>query len=65
MAKVLSTTKQVEFIDKKKCAKAVLDKDSKIFIMHITTPKAPEMTIYFLQLIQIIGGNHVQIVALK
>lgn len=34
-AKALPTIKQVEFIDMKKFAKMILDKDSKIFIIYI------------------------------
>ena len=36
MAKTLSTTKQVEIIDKKEFAKAVLDEHVEIFVLHMT-----------------------------
>ena len=40
-AEVLSTTKRVEFIDKKEFAKAVLDEEFEAFVVHIAALKAP------------------------
>lgn len=37
VAKTLFTIKQIDVIDKKKFAKAVLDEESKIFIIYIAT----------------------------
>ena len=58
-AKVPSTTKRVELIDKKKFAKAVLDTKSDLFVMHVSALEAPlsGMTIYLLRAAQITGGN--------
>lgn len=50
VGKILSTTKQMKFIDIKKFAKMGLDKDSKIFVIYIATFKTllAKMIIYFL-----------------
>ena len=65
IAKALPTTKRVEFINKKEFAKATLDVESKMFVVHVIELEAPEMTIHPLQTAQITSGNPVQIAALK
>ena len=49
-AEALSTTKQVELINKKEFVKAVLDEESKTFVVHVAALEAPlgsaEMTIH-------------------
>lgn len=57
----------MKFIDKKKFAKAALNKNSKIFMMYITIFKALllEITIYFLQTTLIFSSNFIQVAALK
>ena len=54
-AKVLSTTKQVELIDKKEFAKATLDEESETFVVHVAALEAPltGMAIHPLQTAQI------------
>ena len=37
IAKALSTIKRIELINKKKFAKAALDKNVEVFVMHITS----------------------------
>lgn len=52
IAEALSTTSQVELIDKREFAKAVLDKNFETFIVHIAAleaTKAAGMPIYLLQ----------------
>lgn len=49
---ILLTTSLIEFIDKKECAKAVLDKHFETFIVYMITLEA-ENSIYSLQIIQI------------
>ena len=44
-AKAMLTTKQVELIDKKKFVKVALDKNSKTFVVHVTTLEAPLLEI--------------------
>ena len=64
-AKVLSTTKWVEFINKKKFAKAALDVELETFVMYIVVLEALGMTIHPSQIAQIIGDNSMKIAALK
>ena len=56
-AKALLTIKRVELIDKKKFAKAALDKKSKTFVIHVAALKAllgsREMTIHLTRVAQI------------
>lgn len=49
----------MKFLNKKKFAKIVLDENFKLFIMHITAVKTLEMTIYLLQIAQILNSNFV------
>ncbi len=43
---VLSTTSRIEFIDKKEFAKAVIDKNSKTFVVHMSALNVIESLIY-------------------
>lgn len=61
----MCTTKKVKLINKKEFAKAVLDEQSKIFVVYIAVLETPEKTIYLLQIAQILGSDPVQVVALK
>lgn len=67
ITKVLSTTKWVELIDKKKFAKTVLDKESETFVVYVTALEAPiiEMRIHTFRATQIISGDPIQIAILK
>lgn len=47
-AKALSTTKWVELINKKEFIKTALDKNSKIFLVHISALQVLEMIIHLL-----------------
>ena len=62
-AKTLSTTKQVELIDKKKLAGAALNEQLETFVVYVTALKAPsesaKMTIYLIWVAQIFGDNFV------
>lgn len=58
-------TKQIELINKKSFTKIALNKKSKTFIVHVTNLDTLEMTIHFLQIVQIINGNPIYIAALK
>lgn len=51
IAKGLSTTSRIELINKKEFARVVLDKNSEIFVMYISTLKA--ITIYLSLVAQI------------
>ena len=44
--KALITTKQIQLVDLKEFVIAVLDADSKIFVMHVTIRKQEKMPIY-------------------
>lgn len=46
IAEGLPTIKRVEFIDKKKFAKAVLNEDVKAFLIHVSSLNLGSMTIY-------------------
>lgn len=52
--KALSTTKQVEFIDNKKFAKVVLDKNVEDFVIHVIFLSSSLMLIYLAKKTQII-----------
>lgn len=45
--KALPTTKQVEIIDEKNFLVAVLDANSKIFVMHIAIQKYKKISVHF------------------
>lgn len=49
----------MELINKKKFAKAALNKNFTTFIVHVAALKAPEMTIYPSQTAKILSGNSV------
>ncbi len=51
VAEVLSTTSRVKLIDKREFAKAVLDENSKTFVVHVATLES--MTIHPSQVAQI------------
>ena len=55
VVKALSTTKQVELIDKEEFIKTALDKNFETFVMHVATLEVPllGMTIHPLQKAQI------------
>ena len=67
IVKPLPITKQVKLIDKKEFAKAVLDVESKTFVMHISALKTPlsRITIHPSKAAQITGGNPMQVATLK
>lgn len=64
-AKALQTIKQVEFIDKKKFAKVILNKKFKTFIVYFIILEAflklSKIIIHFLQVAQLISNNFLQI----
>ena len=52
--KILPIISQIKFINKRKFAKAVLNKNSKIFVMYIAALEIPIiMPIYFLKTFQV------------
>lgn len=53
IAEILSITSQVELIDKKKFAKVVLYKNSKILVVHIAAWETIDIAIYLSQVTQI------------
>lgn len=61
--KALPTTKQVDFINKKEFDKAVLNKDSKTFMVHIIALKAlrAKMAIYLAQTALITSDDSIQV----
>ncbi len=45
-AEALPTTSRVELIDKREFAKATLDENSKIFVVHVSALDVAELSIY-------------------
>lgn len=45
VAKALPTNRQVKLLNKKEFAKAMLDKNSETFVVHVAALKAPKMII--------------------
>ncbi len=52
-AEVLPTTSRVELIDQREFAKAVIDENSEIFVVHMSAINATELSIHLFQAAQI------------
>lgn len=67
IAKALPTIKWIEFIEKKKFAKAALDKKSKTLMVYITSLEAllAKKKIYLSKTAQITKSNSIQVLVLK